>query len=85
VGRKRRSRWEGGGEENKAISEAIASFTGSAAALTPEQQRQLKDQQEVGGARGGERTGGDAVSHLYCVVTADGSPSGGHSSCCCSE
>lgn len=57
MGRKRRSRWEGGGEENKAISEAIASFTGSSAALTPEQQRQLKDQQEVGGGEVGEGQG----------------------------
>lgn len=57
MGRKRRSRWEGGGEENKAISEAIASFTGSTAALTPEQQRQLKDQQEVGGGEVGEGKG----------------------------
>lgn len=54
MGRKRRSRWEGGGEEDKAINEAIASFTGSSATLTPEQQRQLKDQQEVGGGREGE-------------------------------
>lgn len=53
AGQKRRSRWEGGGGEDRAISEAIASFTGSSATLTPEQQRQLKDQQEVCGEGGG--------------------------------
>ena len=58
AGRKRRSRWEGGGGEDRAISEAIASFTGSSATLTPEQQRQLKDQQEVCVGRVGGGGGG---------------------------
>ena len=48
VPRKRKSRWgDEARDEDRSINSAIASFSGSSS-LTPEQQRQLIEQQEVG-------------------------------------